>query len=100
MRDNPVPWIGLAAVLAMFIIPFLPDWLFEGPRTAKHWPRRHVCGGCGAAWTEEHTCKPDASGSYHSPLRGELRRAKQPDFSPRTLTRRKGTIARSRARGD
>jgi hypothetical protein len=57
MVGNPVPWVGLLALVAMFVIPFLPDWIFEGPRTVKHWPRRHICGECGAAWTSGHVCK-------------------------------------------
>jgi hypothetical protein len=57
MGGNPVPWIGLLALVAMFVIPFLPDWIFEGPRTVRHWPRRHVCGVCGAAWTVGHVCE-------------------------------------------
>jgi hypothetical protein len=48
MPDSPVPWVGLAALAAMFLLPLLPDWLFEGPRTSKHWLRRHICGDCGA----------------------------------------------------
>lgn len=67
-----VPWIGLAALVAMFVVPYLPSWLFEGPRTIKHWPRRHVCGACGATWTAGHTCPPAAP--MARPLRGELRR--------------------------
>jgi hypothetical protein len=57
MVRNPVPWVGLLALVAMFVIPFLPDWIFEGPRTVRHWPRRHICGACGAAWTSGHTCE-------------------------------------------
>ena len=57
MGGNPVPWIGLLALVAMFVIPFLPSWIFEGPRTVSHWPRRHVCGECGAAWTSRHVCE-------------------------------------------
>jgi hypothetical protein len=30
------PWAGLLALVAMFVIPFLPNWLFEGPRTVRH----------------------------------------------------------------
>lgn len=56
MTHNPVPWVGLLALVAMFVIPFLPDWIFEGPRTRKHWPRRHVCGACGADWADGHVC--------------------------------------------
>ena|SRR5919112_2950296 len=59
MGHNPVPWIGLLALVAMFVIPFLPNWLFEGPRTVRHWPRRHVCGECGASWTSGHLCEAD-----------------------------------------
>ena len=25
---SDVPWVGLAALIAMFVIPFLPSWLF------------------------------------------------------------------------
>jgi hypothetical protein len=57
MARNPVPWIGLLALMAMFLIPFLRDWLFEGPRTIRHWPRRQVCGACGADWTGGHVCE-------------------------------------------
>ena len=61
MPDIPTPWVGLAALLAMFVLPFVPDWLFEGPRTVRHRPRRHVCGDCNAPWTEGHICSPEAS---------------------------------------
>jgi hypothetical protein len=70
---SDIPWAGLAALIAMFVIPFLPSWLFEGPRTVKHWPRRHVCGDCGAPWTEGHLCPIEAA-SPAPPIRGELRR--------------------------
>ena len=71
-----IPWFGLAALVSMFIIPYLPSWLFEGPRTVKHWPRRHVCGVCGASWAEGHACPP--AGPMAGPLRGELRRLTPP----------------------
>ena len=32
MPHVDIPWIGLAAVVAMFALPFAPSWLFEGPR--------------------------------------------------------------------
>jgi hypothetical protein len=67
------PWVGLAALIAMFALPFLPNWLFEGPQVIKHRPRRHVCGDCNAPWTSDHTCMPSASQAYQ-PLRAELRR--------------------------
>ncbi len=72
-----VPWAGLLALLAMFVIPFLPDWLFEGPRTVRHRPRRHVCGDCGAPWTDGHRCAPETGAGGALP-QGELRRLDQP----------------------
>jgi hypothetical protein len=68
------PWAGLAALVAMFVLPFLPAWLFEGPRTVKHYPRRHVCGDCGAPWTDGHVCAVGRPPSQL--LRGQLRRVR------------------------
>jgi hypothetical protein len=73
MPHTSTPWIGLAALLAMFVIPFLPTWLFEGPRTIRHRPRRHICGDCQAPWTNDHTCTAETDAAYPS-LHGELRR--------------------------
>jgi hypothetical protein len=73
MLHSPTPWVGLAALIAMFVLPFLPAWLFEGPRTVKHWPRQHVCGVCNAPWTDGHTC-PSSASETGRPLRGSLRR--------------------------
>jgi hypothetical protein len=67
-----LPWAGLLGILAMFVIPFLPAWLFEGPRTIKHRPRRHVCADCGAPWTADHAC--DWAPDHADPVPGELRR--------------------------
>jgi hypothetical protein len=61
MPHTPTPWIGLAAVVAMFALPFLPAWLFEGPRTIRHRPQRHVCADCGAGWTSRHACAPEVA---------------------------------------
>jgi hypothetical protein len=77
MSHTPIPWVGLAALTAMFILPFLPDWLFEGPRTIKHRPRRHICGDCNAPWTDEHRCPPEVSQAGSS-LHGQLRRLQPP----------------------
>jgi hypothetical protein len=93
MPDAPIPWFGLAALIAMFVLPFLPRWLFEGPRSVKHWPQRHVCGECGAPWADGHLCAEEAhqevlvdpvpilDGEVETalgppPLRGELRRVR------------------------
>ena len=73
MSHAPTPWIGLAALAAMFIIPFLPTWLFEGPRSIRHRPHRHICGDCGAPWTNGHTCTTTIDAACPS-LYGELRR--------------------------
>ena len=59
MPHVDTPWVGLAALVAMFVIPFLPNWLFEGPRTIRHRPRRHLCADCGAPWTPRHSCAAD-----------------------------------------
>jgi len=73
MSHTPTPWVGLAALVAMFVLPYLPNWLFEGPRTIKHRPRRHICADCHAPWTSGHTCPAEASEAA-KPLQVELRR--------------------------
>jgi len=73
MPQVDTPWVGLAALVAMFVIPFLPSWLFEGPRTIRHRPRRHICADCGAPWTPGHVCVLDEPDD-NRPLRGQLRR--------------------------
>jgi hypothetical protein len=77
MPHTPIPWVGLAALAAMFLIPMLPDWLFEGPHTIKHRPRRHVCADCNAPWTDDHTCHAQTS-QEGPPLHAELRRLAPP----------------------
>jgi hypothetical protein len=67
MPDVDTPWMGLIALVVMFVLPFLPHWLFEGPRTIKHHPRRHVCAECGAPWVDGHACAPGGES-----LRGEI----------------------------
>ncbi len=79
MPQIDTPWVGLAALVAMFVIPFLPNWLFEGPRTVRHRPRRHVCALCDAPWNDGHDCTKGASGAANPPLRGELRRVGPPN---------------------
>jgi hypothetical protein len=78
MPHAPTPWIGLAALVAMFVLPFLPAWLFEGSRTIKHRPQRHICADCSAPWTRGHVCAPEviapAAVEAGPPLRAELRR--------------------------
>jgi hypothetical protein len=78
---SEIPWIGLAALVAMFAIPFLPDWLFEGRRTVKHWPNRHICGDCAKPWSNGHTCGSEADLPVARPLAGEIRR-----IGPRSVT--------------
>jgi hypothetical protein len=84
------PWVGLIALVAMFVIPLLPSWLFEGPRTIRHRPRSHRCALCDAPWSDEHRCagEPDAT---NPPLHGELRRL---DPSMLTLEPRRQRRAR------
>jgi hypothetical protein len=87
MPHSPTPWIGLAAVVAMFVFPFLPAWLFEGPRTVKRYPRRVLCGDCGASWTDAHLCEPEEPPRRR--LQGELARTR-PQAQPWALTRSSG----------
>ena len=76
--SHPVPWIGLAAIVAMFVLPLLPARLFEGPRTVKRYPRRVVCGDCGEPWTDDHECALEVEAPSPRPplppLRGKIRR--------------------------
>jgi hypothetical protein len=74
MPHVDTPWVGLAALVAMFVVPFLPGWLFEGPRTVKHYPRRQVCGDCGAPWADDHVCSADRAPVRHLLRRHLLRR--------------------------
>jgi hypothetical protein len=73
MPHTPTPWLGLAALIAMFVIPFLPDRLFEGPRTIRHRPQRHVCAECGAPWEAGHACS-SGRGTTRRSVRGQLKR--------------------------
>ena len=73
MSHVATPWVGLAALVAMFALPYLPSWLFEGPRTIKHHPRRHVCADCNGSWTDDHRC-PAIPEEAYSPLRAEFHR--------------------------
>jgi hypothetical protein len=73
MSHTPIPWVGLAALVAMFVLPLLPNWLFEGPQTIKHRPHRHICADCNAPWTKNHTCLAVVSQAA-PPLRAELHR--------------------------
>jgi hypothetical protein len=95
-----VPWAGLIAILLMFV---LPARLFEGPRTVRHRPTRHVCADCGAPWVTGHTCPIDLEASADAsnvvvphldgPLRAELRRLDR----PRELHRRSARRLRRRS---
>jgi hypothetical protein len=77
MMKQPIPWIGLAGIVAMFLLPLLPARLFEGPRTIKRYPRRVVCGDCGERWTDEHTCPLEVTRTRpRPPLRADLRRVR------------------------
>ena len=72
MPHVDTPWMGLIALVAMFVLPFLPQWLFEGPRTIKHHPRRHVCAECGAPWVGGHGCPTGDALPGGAPLRGQI----------------------------
>jgi hypothetical protein len=52
-----VPWVGLAAVAAMFVLPWLDArGLFDGPREVRHRARREACGDCAEPWQPGHAC--------------------------------------------
>jgi hypothetical protein len=90
----PIPWIALAALAAMFVLPHLDArGLFDGPRTIGHRPRRHVCADCAEPWQPGHACagwQPPAGREPvvplgrpidpppPAPLRAQLTRAGQP----------------------
>jgi hypothetical protein len=80
------PWFGLIALVAMFALPFLPGWLFDGPRTIKHYPRRHVCGDCGEPWADGHACAIEPA-PPSPPLHAQLRRLPEPTALVRRSTR-------------
>jgi len=84
MPEAPTPWIGLAALAAMFLIPFLPAWFFEGPRKIKHRPLEHVCANCDSAWTPEHSCSLPIP-TKESSLHWELHRLPPPSALEREL---------------
>jgi hypothetical protein len=54
---TPIPWIGLAAIAAMFLLPWATarGWL-DGPRQLRHHPRWHICADCAQPWTPGHQC--------------------------------------------
>jgi len=84
MPHVDTPWVGIVAIVLMFAIPFLPSWLFEGPRVVKHRPRRHVCAVCDAPWHPDHACAPAADAGPRS-LRGHLERTDhRPALASRT----------------
>jgi hypothetical protein len=85
MPHTPTPWVGLAALVAMFVLPMLPNWLFEGPRTIKHRPRRHICADCSAPWTSDHDCTAELR-EVADPLRGQLRRLDRTGALERSTT--------------
>ena len=85
--SHPVPWIGLAAIVAMFVLPLLPAWLFDGPRTIKRYPRRVVCGDCGERWTDGHNCAIKVVPSSRPP-RAALRAERWRIGQGRALARR------------
>jgi hypothetical protein len=86
MPHVDTPWIGLIALAAMFALPLLPTWFFEGPRSIKHHPRRHICAECGEQWTDDHDCVTEATPDLVA-LRGDLRRVRTSTALMRRSTR-------------
>jgi hypothetical protein len=97
---TPVPWIGLAAIAAMFLLPWLDArGLLDGPRVIRRRPRRVVCADCDAPWTPDHQCAgwleaavrepvvplqpPPPAPPTLPPLRAQLTRTDQATLPPR-----------------
>jgi hypothetical protein len=96
---TPIPWIGLAAIAAMFLLPWLDArGLLDGPHTILRRPRREVCADCAAPWTPDHQCtgwleaavrepvvplQPPSAPPTPPPLRAQLVRTDQPTLPSR-----------------
>jgi hypothetical protein len=66
---TPIPWIGLAAVAGMFLLPWLDArGLLDGPRTIRRRPRRQVCADCAQPWTPDHQCAAWLAAAAHEPV--------------------------------
>jgi hypothetical protein len=57
---------------AMFLLPLLPDWLYEGPRTSKHWLGRHCLATARSRDRRAHLHPRESEAG--PVLRGQLRR--------------------------
>jgi hypothetical protein len=97
MRSS-VPWIGLVAIAAMFLLPLLDArGLFDGPSIVRRRPRRVVCADCASPWTPDHQCAGWLEAAVREPVvplrplappppqrqRVELGRVERPALSPR-----------------
>jgi hypothetical protein len=90
-----VPWIGLAAIAAIFLLPWLDArGLFDGPSIVRRRPRRVVCADCASPWTSDHQCAGWLEAAVREPVvplqppavqrpRVELARIQRLDLSPR-----------------
>jgi len=95
---SPVPWIGMAAIAAMFVLPFLDArGLFDGPSIVRRRPRRVVCADCAQPWTPDHQCVAWLEAAVREPVvplqplppladreRVQLARPERPTLSPRS----------------
>ncbi len=99
---TPVPWIGLAAIACMFLLPWLDArGLLDGPRTIRRRPRREVCADCASPWTPGHQCAGWLEVAVREPvvplhpvepstpprLRAQLTRTDQPTLPPQRRRR-------------
>jgi hypothetical protein len=96
---TPIPWIGLAAIAAMFLLPWLDArGLLDGPHTIRRRPRCEVCADCANPWTPGHQCVGWLEAAVREPvvplqpvepptspprLRAQLTRTDQPTLPPR-----------------
>jgi hypothetical protein len=95
---TPVPWIGLVAIAAMFLLPWLDArGLLDGPHTIRRRPHREVCADCANPWTPGHQCAGWLEAAAREPvvplrpvapppaprLHAQLTRTDQPAVAPR-----------------
>ena len=85
-----VPWIGLAAIAAIFLLPWLDArGLFDGPSIVRRRPRRVVCADCAGSWTSGHQCAGWLEAAVREPVV-----PLQPPASPPAVQRPRVELAR------
>lgn len=71
--------IVIMGVFIFIVLAVLEYWKNHSP--IRHYPQRHICGDCGAAWTPDHQCFN--YGAYRGPMYGEIWRAPSTEIQRR-----------------